>query len=405
MISELRELQRLTGDDRGAWRVAWTPVWARARDWLKEKLAELNVEVETDPVGNLSATLAGRRRDSVILSGHIDSVPAGGWLDGALNVLAALEVLRSLSTERDPPAATVRLVDWADEEGARFGQSLFGSRVACGTLNAPDLSALKDAEGVTLAEATAAHGVKLERAGDAAKSLTNARACLELHIEQGPVLEQLGLPLGAVLGTYGTQRHEIRFTGESGHAGGTPMEVRRDSLQAAARLVGEVRDIALRHQGLSTVAGVDTQPDVGWVIQEASIVRLDQRHADKNVLDAMVATTLDTARRIAEQEGMTVDWQTTWAIEPIAFAPELIALADQAIESVAGRSHRLFSGPLHDAAEVCRSGVPTAMIFVQSLGGISHRRDEDTRVEDLALAVRAFEHLVRATVEWVVDRP
>lgn len=128
------------------------------------------------------------------------------------------------------------------------------------------------------------------------------------------------------------------------------------------------------------------------------------RHADKDALNAIVAETFDTAQRTAKEEGVTVDWQTTWAIEPIAFVPELIALADQAIESVADRSHRLFSGPLHDAAEVCRSGVPTAMMFVQSLGGISHRPDEDTRVEDLALAVRAFEHLARATVEWVADR-
>src|SRR5207253_7141455 len=178
-----------------------------------------------------------------------DSVRKGGWLDGALNVVAGVEVLRRLAEEGTPPV-TVRLVNWADEEGARFGRSLFGSSAAAGSMADQDeLRARKDAEGIPLPDALREHGVDLDAALDARSELAGAAAYLELHIEQGPVLESLDLPLGVVLGTFGVERHQVTFRGQAAHAGSTPMDKRRDALAGAARLELEIREIAKRTGG------------------------------------------------------------------------------------------------------------------------------------------------------------
>ena len=200
---DLRALRELTGDEHGAQRVAWTETWARARDWLRERLDELPVEVETDAAGNLWATLPGRSDRTVVLGSHVDSVPDGGWLDGALGVLGGLEVLRAIAARGERPPVTVALVDWADEEGARFGRSLLGSSLATGGLDPATLRDVSDRDGVTLRDALADHGVELDAAPNARKRLDDAAAYLELHIEQGPVLERDGLALGVVTGTAG----------------------------------------------------------------------------------------------------------------------------------------------------------------------------------------------------------
>src|ERR671930_2298296 len=218
-VAELKELQELTGDENGAQRVAWTDTWERARDWLREKLLGLPLEEEIDEAGNQWWTLRGTSEEGVLIGGHIDSVPNGGWLDGALNVVAGVEVVRRLASEGEP-AATVRLVEWADEEGARFGRSLFGSSAACGSMaDQDDLRGRRDADGIALPDALAEHGVDLDRALDARSQLEGAAAYLELHIEQGPVLESMDLPLGVVLGTFGVERHQVTFRGQAAHAG------------------------------------------------------------------------------------------------------------------------------------------------------------------------------------------
>ncbi|MBV9809811.1 MAG: hydantoinase/carbamoylase family amidase, partial [Solirubrobacterales bacterium] len=261
MIAELRELARLTGDERGAQRLAWTDTWAQARDWERELLAELPVEVDRDEAGNVWATLRGRSPETLIVGSHIDSVPNGGWLDGCLGVLSALEVLRSLSAD-GPPPLTVKLVDWADEEGARFGLSLLGSMAAAGQHDPDFVRRLRDADGVGAADALAAHGVDVDRMGESRSRLADAVAYIELHIEQGPVLEARGLPLGVVTGVYGTERWAVRFTGQAAHAGSTPMDQRRDALSAAARLALAVRDLARTSGGVGTVGRIDAEPGI-----------------------------------------------------------------------------------------------------------------------------------------------
>src|SRR6266516_5673697 len=205
----------MTGDEDGAQRVAWTDTWERAREWLRGKVAGLPVEEEIDQAGNQWFTLRGSSERELLIGGHIDSVPNGGWLDGCLNVMAGVEVMRRVA-EDGQPAITVRLVNWADEEGARFGRSLFGSSAAAGSMADQDeLRARVDANGISLPDAVSAHGVDLDRALDACSQLENAAAYLELHIEQGPVLESMDLPLGVVLGTFGVERHQVTFRGQA----------------------------------------------------------------------------------------------------------------------------------------------------------------------------------------------
>jgi hydantoinase/carbamoylase family amidase len=402
-VDELRELQELTGDENGAQRVAWTETWERACEWLRGKVNGTGAEETVDAAGNQWFTLRGASDQAVLIGGHIDSVPNGGWLDGALNVVAGVEVLRRIAEEGTPPV-TVRLVNWADEEGARFGRSLFGSSAAAGSMADQDeLRARADADGIALPDALREHGVDLDSALDAHSELADAAAYLELHIEQGPVLESMDLPLGVVLGTFGVERHQVTFRGQAAHAGSTPMDKRRDALAGAARLELEIREIAKRtgEGAVCTIGGVVTKPGIVTSVVETAECLLDQRHLDA----AKLAGMLDEAKRASEQyaqdEDIEVEWQRIWNIEPILFDDALIELAEESIKEVTSDSHRLPSGPLHDAAEVARAGVPTVMVFVQSLRGLSHTKLEDTKEEHIELAVQALDRLASKTIERV----
>jgi N-carbamoyl-L-amino-acid hydrolase len=393
-IEELKELRGLTGDDNGAQRVAFTPTWLAARAWLRARLADLPVEIHNDAAGNTWTTLRGASERALLIGGHIDSVPNGGWLDGCLNVLAGVEILRRIHSQfAGKPPVTVRVVDWADEEGARFGKSLFGSSACSGNLNVDEARTLKDKDGIRLPDALMEIGVDLNRAKESGKELKNAAAYLELHIEQGPVLLDMDLPLGAVLGTFGVERHAITFHGQAAHSGSTPMNRRKDAFLAAAKMSPEIYHIARRHGGVCTIGSCVTKPGIVTSVVEECRITLDQRHLDASALAAMLADARSAAERFAQEGNVRVSWERLWQIEPVLFNPQLIDLCDQAIKETCGSSHRLPSGPLHDAAEVARAGVPTVMMFVQSLHGISHNKIEDTRPEHLELAVRAFDNL------------
>jgi N-carbamoyl-L-amino-acid hydrolase len=402
-VAELKELRELTGDENGAQRVAWTETWSTARKWLDEKVSELPVEKICDAAGNQWFTLQGESERALLIGGHIDSVPNGGWLDGALNVMAGVEVLRRIAGE-GKPAVTIRLVNWADEEGARFGRSLFGSSAAAGSMADQDeLRGRRDADGVSLPEAIARFDVDLDTALEAKSELENAATYLELHIEQGPVLESLALPLGVVLGTFGVERHQVTFRGQAAHAGSTPMNKRRDALAGAAKLELEIREIAKRtgEGAVCTMGGVVTRPGIVTSVVETAECLLDQRHLDATKLAEILSNAEAASRRFAQEESIDVEWERIWNIEPILFDEALVELADEAVSEVAGRSHRLPSGPLHDAAEVARAGVPTVMLFVQSLRGLSHTKLEDTDEEHLELSVQALDRLADKAIARV----
>jgi N-carbamoyl-L-amino-acid hydrolase len=378
-------------------------MWLKAREWFQSTLEGLPVEHHYDAAGNSWTTLGGGADRALVLGSHLDSVPNGGWLDGSLGVLAGLEVMRGLSEDfRGKPPVTIRLVDWADEEGARFGRSLFGSSAFAGTHSIAVDRVRIDRDGVRLEDALRNCGVEVDRVGDAGAERSQVAAYLELHIEQGPVLENMRLPLGIVLGTKGVERHAITFHGQEAHSGSTPMGVRRDALAAAAKLALEIRPIARKHpDAVATMGSVKTFPGIVTAVVGRCETTLDMRDLDAEVLASMLAEARAASERFAVEEGCTVEWSKIWSIEPISFDSRLIEFCDEAVREVAGVSHRLPSGPLHDAAEVARSGVPTVMMFTQSLAGLSHNKAEDTRIDDLKMAVEAFDRLARKTVNWL----
>ncbi len=405
-IQELKELKALTADDNGAQRVAWTDTWLKARDWFESKLEGLPVEHHYDAAGNHWVTLRGASEKSLLLGSHLDSVPNGGWLDGCLGFLAGFEVFRRIASEfAGRPPVTVRLVDWADEEGARFGRSLLGSSAFAGTQSIEADRVRTDKDGIRLEDALRHCGVEIDRFSETSREQKNAAAYLELHIEQGPVLESLGLPLGVVLGTKGVERHAITFHGQEAHSGSTPMKARRDALAAAAKLALEIRSIAGKHpDAVCTMGSVKTFPGIVTAVVGRCEATLDQRDLDATVLAGMYREAREASERFAREEKCTVEWSRIWNIEPIQFHPDLIQRCEQAVVETAGLAHRLPSGPLHDAAEVSRAGIPTVMMFVQSLQGISHNKIEDTKDEHLELAVRAFDRLAAKTMEWILSR-
>jgi N-carbamoyl-L-amino-acid hydrolase len=402
-IAELKELRALTSDENGAQRVAWTDTWLKARDWFESKLAGLPVEHHFDAAGNRWVTLPGESEKALLLGSHLDSVPNGGWLDGALGEMAGIEVLRRFASDfNGRPPVTIRLVDFADEEGARFGRSLLGSSAFAGTHAIEQDRKRIDKDGIRLDDALRRCGVEIDRFVEAPSEQKNAAAYLELHIEQGPVLESLGLPLGVVLGTKGVERHAVTFHGQEAHSGSTPMRARHDALAAAAKLALEIRPIAGKHpDAVCTIGSLKTFPGIVTAVVGRCEAALDQRDLDADVLATMYREAKQASERFAKEEKCTVEWSRIWNIEPLKFHPALIELCELAVQETSGRSHRLPSGPLHDAAEVSRAGIPTVMMFVQSLQGISHNKIEDTKEEHLELAVLALDRLASRTVDWI----
>ena len=403
-VDELKDLRALTSDADGAQRVAFTPMWSTTRSWFTKKLAQLPVETHADAAGNLWSTLRGESSKELLIGGHMDSVPNGGWLDGCLNVLAGLEILRRINTQfNGKPPITIRLVDWADEEGARFGKSLFGSSACAGTLDMNEARNLKDKDGIELPAALRAVGIDFEKVKDSGVELKNAAAYLELHIEQGPVLLDKELALGAVLGTFGVERHAITFHGQAAHSGSTPMNRRRDAFLAAARMSPEIYEIAQRHGGVCTIGSCMTKPGIVTSVVEECRITLDQRHLDPSCLAAMFADAKTASERFAHDCNVTVQWERLWQIDPILFDAQLMDWCEESIQETCGKCLRLPSGPLHDAAGVSLAGIPTSMMFVQSLHGISHNKIEDTKEEHIELSVVALDRLADKAMRWIAS--
>jgi allantoate deiminase len=405
VIADLRELQARTGTADGAQRLAWGPVWRDAREWFRAKVADLGLRIDTDSAGNNWVLMPGASPRTVIVGSHLDSVPNGGWLDGCLGVCAALEALRAHAGTTPP--VTLRLVDWADEEGARFGRSLLGSSAAAGSLRIDDVRELADRQGTRLVDALQENGIALDRMLDAHRELKtiDARAYLELHIEQGPVLESMGKPTGVVLGTFGVERHMLRFTGQAAHSGSTPIAMRRDAFLAAAETALTCREIARRHSKpgagvVCTVGIVNVEPKIVTAVPGVCEISLDQRALDQEVLAAMLRDAHEAAANAARDNNVTVDWRRIWQIEPRPFDPALLRLCEEAVREETGEAPRLPSGPLHDAAEMVPH-MPVVMMFAYSSNGLSHCKEEDTPQAHLETTIRAYLRLVQKTVAHV----
>ena len=391
VIADLDELAGHSGGRfAGAKRLAWTPQWLEARSWLTSKLADLGLMPERDQAGNLWAHIDGAEERFMIVGSHIDAVPDGGWLDGALGLMTALETIRQLTRAGTRPPIGVRFVDWADEEGARFSRSLLGSSACAGTLDPDAVRDLRDADGISLADALATCGVDLDDAPAAAERLGGAVAYLELHIEQGPVLLEAGRPACAVSGTVGVERHLMTFTGQAAHAGSTPMRLRQDSLAAAARAALEIRESAIQHGGVATVGRMHAVPGVITAVAGSTEMQLDQRHLDPAELAAMFVEAREACRSAAEEFNCTVEEREVFRAAPTPFEATLVELARESVRDAGGDSSEpIPSGPLHDATEIGRV-VPTAMIFAQSDPPISHASIEDSPERALSVAIDAY---------------
>ena len=415
VIDNLRALAARTSDAHGAQRLAWGPVWRDARSWLHDLLAEEGLRAESDIAGNNWITLRGARPDTVIIGGHLDSVPNGGWLDGPLGVLAGVEALCRF--KGTIPPVTLAVVDFADEEGARFSRSLLGSSAASGSLMPDSVRALVDRHGARLVDVLGENGVDLNRMPEARQALDDRqpRAYLELHIEQGPVLEAMGRSAGAVIGTYGVERHLLRFVGQAAHSGSTPIAMRRDAFLAAAETALACREIARRHSTpaagmVCTVGTVSVEPGIVTAVPGVCEIALDQRALEPETLRRALAEAHEAASRAAMANDVTVEWRRLWRIEPCRFDPRLIDLCAAAVQELTGHAPRLPSGPLHDAVEMSRV-MPAVMMFARSTNGLSHCKEEDTPDADLEVTIEAFLRLVDKTVaavatdEWSGIRP
>ena len=392
VVADLRELDRRTGGPEGAQRLCWTEVWREARAMLTDLLGAIGVQPEGDPAGNLWAVLEGEREPALVVGSHVDSVPDGGWLDGALGVMAAVGVLRAWAGSGRRPPRSLALVDWADEEGARFGRSLFGSSAFSGTLDPERVRGLRDAEGISILDALAENGVSLEDALGATSGQGRVAAYLELHIEQGPVLEAEGVQAAAVSGCAGVERHRFRLRGQASHAGTTPMDRRRDAGLAAAEVALRVEEVGAQHAGMATTGSIVLSPGIPTAVAGESELLVDLRHPDAGELAAMLADARAAAEEAASRRGCEFEAEHVWSIEPIPFDAELVTMARDACRETAGSDRVLASGALHDAAEVARIA-PAAMVFCPSIAGISHAREEDTAEADLIAAIEAFGHL------------
>jgi N-carbamoyl-L-amino-acid hydrolase len=403
VVKNLRELAVRTSTADGAQRLAWGPIWRDARSWFNQKLESIGLTPTVDAAGNSWTFLRGNSDRTIIIGGHLDSVPNGGWLDGALGTMAAFEALRMFKGR--PRPFTVALVDWADEEGARFGRSLLGSSAASGSLNIDDVRGLVDKQGMTLADALRENGIELERMKDAHAALKqiDAFAYLELHIEQGPVLESMNKSTGVVLGTFGVERHMVRFVGQAAHSGSTPIPMRRDAFLAAAQSALEFREIAKRYtrpdaRVVCTVGTARVEPGIVTAVPGVCEISLDQRALDPGVLAEMLFDARTAAEQAARENNVSVEWRPLWRIEPRPFDPHLVELCAEAVQEVTGDAPRLPSGPLHDAAEMVPH-MPVVMMFSFSSHGLSHCKEEDTPEPHLEKTITAFLRLAEKVMD------
>jgi beta-ureidopropionase / N-carbamoyl-L-amino-acid hydrolase len=364
----------------GVTRSCWSPAHEEARAWLLGELRLAGLETWVDAAGNVfgaTGVRALRPEIPVVLTGsHIDTVPEGGILDGALGVLAGLECLQTIAETRTPHARPLAVAAWSDEEG-RYG-SLFGSRAFCGLLDVVRIDEMAAIDGVRLVDAMARAGFDAHRAPEAQAPKGAVAAYVELHIEQGPRLEEAGVPIGVVEAIVGVRRSRVVFRGQADHAGTTPMDRRRDAFLAAADYALRVRDhVVTRGSGASVTnfGAVHVHPGVSNIVPGVAELVHEMRDPDAAVLGRLADECVALARDVASARGVGVEVRPMSATTPAPCSPRVQA----AIETVCGRlglkSQRLYSAAGHDAQNLTHV-TDAGMIFIPSQGGRSHRVDE-----------------------------
>jgi hydantoinase/carbamoylase family amidase len=383
VIAQLRATDERSGGRREAWRGPWVAE-RRRLDELARAVSP-GVLIERDAFANTWYVLPGDSDETVLVHSHSDWVPGGGWLDGILGVHAGLGVLAGLAGE-SRRTRTVAVVDWADEEGTRFGRSLLGSSAAVGSLTAEEFGRLTAQDGAPARDVVSAYGFDAAALGTPSPRLAQVVAAIELHIEQGPRLEHDERSVAAVTGCLGVRRRRITFAGTAGHAGALPMADRHDPVRAAAGFIAEICRHAEEAGGLATVGRLQADPMIATAVAALCELTLDLRHGELGPLEALAGE----ARALAELSRCPATVVELYRLDPVSFDPGLVRRAVAA----AGGGEPLISGPLHDSAALAQSGIPTVMLFVASIDGVSHARAEDTPEPDLAAGIMALGALV-----------
>lgn len=393
---DLMALAAFGGQGTGVTRLAWTREHRDAYAWLEGRCRELGLDVEVDPAGNLVARWDAGSGPAVVVASHADTVPRGGRYDGALGVIGGLHAIRLLKERGVVPTRPVWLLAFMDEENARFNTALYGSRAFVGE----DLSGLggrADLTGETLAQAMAAWDRDPDRVAGANR-VAEVGHYLELHIEQGPRLEEEGVDIGVVTSIVGLIGYRVRITGQANHAGTTPMGMRRNALAGAARSVLAVREASLARPGTTSNVGVLTaSPGSSNVIPGACDLTIDLRAPDDATLAELDAAVRDDLERIAAEEGLGVAFETAYRIPAAPMDPALVDLVARAAAEEEATAVRMPSGAGHDAMVLARH-VPTGMIFVPSRDGVSHSPDEHTSPEHCELGARVLARALQALV-------
>ena len=361
----------------GISRPAWSPAHEEARAWLLGQLRAAGLAARVDPAGNVFGRL-GEGTPVVLTGSHIDTVPRGGPLDGALGVLAGLECLRTVAASGVRPARALEVAAFTDEEGRFYG--FFGSRALTGSLDRILAERLTDPTGLALPEAMRRAGFDLARAPEARRDPREIAAYVELHIEQGPWLEAEDVPIGVVEGIVGIRRFRLTFVGQPDHAGTTPMDRRKDAFFTAAEYATKSRELVVRGgQGhaVTTIGVVDVRPGVPNIVPERAVLLQELRDPDPALLERLASRTLQAARRVARQRGLVLEVEHLMRAEPVRMSPRIQAAIEATAAGLGLPTRRMPSGAGHDA-QVLAAVTDAGMIFVPSQGGRSHRPDEWT---------------------------
>lgn len=392
----LMDTARIGGTAKGGIRrLTLTQEDKQVRDWFRSQCEALGCTVAVDEVGTMFARRPGRNPDAlpIAMGSHLDTQPTGGKFDGCLGVLAGLEVLRTLHAMDYQTNAPLELVNWTNEEGSRFAPAMLASGVFAGAFTRDEAYGKLDRDGVSFEAALDAIGYRgTEPAGQ-----RRFAAMFELHIEQGPILENENRMIGVVTGVQGMRWYEVTVTGQDAHTGATPMYLRKNALLGAARVIEAVDSIAHAHapDAVGTVGLIENKPNSRNVIPGEVFFTVDLRHRDEAIVDVMETEFRAALERCLTPLGLTYTEAQIWRSPAVAFAPELIECVRQGAQAAGYETRDLVSGAGHDAAYIARI-VPTTMIFVPCAGGISHNEAESTSFEECAAGAQVLLEAVLA---------
>lgn len=374
-------------ENNGVTRLSLSEEDRLVRDYFCSCCEEIGMSVKIDDMGNIYATLNGEeKKKPIIMGSHLDSVKKGGRFDGVLGVVAGLEVVRTLVENNIKPTHPIMVVNFTNEEGARFEPSMMSSGVLCGKFDKSTMIQIQDTDGITFGEALKSSGYE----GDQEFRLTEGEAFLELHIEQGPILEKENLSIGVVECVVGMVCYEIEVTGDSDHAGTTPMSMRKDALQAAVSAIAEVREKLgkLDNELVYTFGRMNVYPNIHTVIPNKVVFSLEARHKNPEIVKQVEAI-IHGMEDSAVQSDCHIQIKKLWDRETVWFDQQVVNTLEQSVESLGYSYKRMVSGAGHDAQFIA-SFIPTAMVFVPSINGKSHSEDELTTWDDCTNGVNVI---------------